>query len=166
MLKAGAKLAAALAPLAIAVTVYFEMKTEALRASINVTQQATAHETATSSAAFGELVERLELHEGAIGHLNEEVKVLRTQAERQGNLLLRHDERIALTLRSRPQTAPREVTSVIVHESESQPDMSPPAELPLDKLKRTKLGKVRPEPSEAAVRRVRTQIQQQIQEEP
>jgi len=162
-LKALGKLAAALVPLAVAVTLYVEMKTEALRASITITQQATAHETATSSAAFEKLVERLELHESALESLGAKAATLQALTNRQGELLIRHDERISLALSHDERVTASQYVSVSEDEAESV--SGPPEEPPLAKLKRTKLNRKRPQPSEATVNRIREQIQDQVQED-
>lgn len=163
LLKAAGKLAVALAPLAVAMTYYFEQKTEALRASINVTQEATAQETATSSMAYGALVERLELHELALMGLAKEAAALRAIAGRQDSTLVRHSDQIAGMQRNRSPAAAdmssdghgRPEPAMMVVEVGSDGEKVEP---PLAQLKRTKMKKARPRPSAANVQKIRKQM--------
>ena len=165
LLKAAGKLAVALAPLAVAMTYYFEQKTEALRASINVTQEATAQETATSSMAYGALVERLELHELALMGLAKEAAALRAIAGRQDSTLVRHSDQIAGMQRNRSPAA-ADMSSDGDGHGRPEPAMmmvevgsdGEEVEPPLAQLKRTKMKKARPRPSAANVQKIRKQM--------
>lgn len=166
LLKALGKLAVALAPLAVAMTYYFEQKTEALRASINATQEATAQETATSSVAYGAMVERLELHERALEDLAKEAAALRAVAGRQGSTLARHSDQLAGMQRLRN---PVDVAAHVADTSSDGHGRTEPMAImigpdgqeevaPLEQLKRIKMKKARPKPSAANVRQARQQI--------
>ena len=147
------KLLAVLVPLVGATTVYVEKRAASLNASISVTQQATARETATSSVAFVVLIEALEAQAMELEQLSGEVN-------RQREVLARLDERIECI-----RNPPKKVARRPVRDSDGdgirivEVQAAPPA-LPSP---RPRVLRQRPVASEEAVKKLQEQYQEQVQ---